>query len=183
MNKLITATEIAGNNVYGVKQFDYTVDGVAHQDYAAALICASFRESIAIEQAAGSIGEVVQQRERKLEDLGNALAVVNRALATMKVKDQGRDDKSETDSDLVKTRNILSQYGIALRVSNSQITRETATTAQADIKYALDVEDNNLQQDLVTLKSFMNKRDNAFSTASKVISKALDAATSTIGNI
>lgn len=183
MSSLIVATEIAGNSVYGVKQFDYTVDGVVHQDYAAAITCAAFRESLAIEQSAAGIGEVVRQREKKLEDLGYALAVVNKAYATMKTKNQERDDMSSTDEELTKARNVLAEYGIALKVTNSQISRETAQLAQADIKYALDVEDNNLQQDLVTLKSFMTKRDNAFSNASKVVKKALDAASSTIGNI
>lgn len=180
---LITATEVAGASVYGVKQYDYTVDGVAHQDYAAALTVAAFRESVAIEESAGAVSQVVRERQRKLEDLGYALAVINKAVASMKVKNQERGDKSASDTELSKAKNTLAKYGLYLNVSNNQITRETGIKAQSDIQYAVDTEDNNLQQDIVTLQSLMTKRDNAFSTASKVVKKSLDASAATIGNM
>ena len=40
-----------------------------------------------------------------------------------------------------------------------------------------------LKQDTVSLNSYFSKRDNAFSTASKLVKKALNAASSAIGNI
>ena len=101
----------------------------------------------------------------------------------MKVKNQERGDKSASDTELSKAKNTLAKYGLYLNVSNNQITRETGTKAQSDIQYAVDTEDNNLQQDIVTLQSLMTKRDNAFSTASKVVKKSLDASAATIGNM
>ena len=44
-------------------------------------------------------------------------------------------------------------------------------------------EDNNLQQDLIMLRSYITKRDNAYSTAARIIDKFNNAASNTIGNI
>ena len=52
-----------------------------------------------------------------------------------------------------------------------------------EIQYAIDVEDNNLQQDMVSMQSFMTKRDSAFSAAARIVSKSLNASASAIDNI
>ena len=51
------------------------------------------------------------------------------------------------------------------------------------MQYAIDKEDHDLKQDMVSLNSFISKRDNAFSAASKLVKKVADAAGNTIGNI
>ena len=64
-----------------------------------------------------------------------------------------------------------------------QSTRKQILNAQNAVQYAIDREDNDLKQDMVSLNSYISKRDNSFSTASKLVKKALDASASTIGNI
>ena len=63
------------------------------------------------------------------------------------------------------------------------MTRGNLQKAQTNVQYAIEREDNDIQQDIVTLQSFISKRDNAYSNASKVIRKANQAADSTINNI
>ena len=63
------------------------------------------------------------------------------------------------------------------------MTRADIMKGQNEIQYAMDTEDNNLQQDTVTLQSLLSKRDSAFSTASRIVKKADNAASATIGNI
>ena len=63
------------------------------------------------------------------------------------------------------------------------MTRANLMKGQNEIQYAMDVENNNLQQDMVSLQGLISKRDNAFSAASRIVRKADDAASSTIGNI
>jgi hypothetical protein len=65
----------------------------------------------------------------------------------------------------------------------NMITRQDALDAQNDIRYALDLEDNNLQQDTVSLQGLLSKRDNSFSNAAKIVKKALNASGAAIGNI
>jgi len=184
MANLIVADKINGCSVYGVQQVQYTVDGVPGKDFAAALTAAAFRQATAIEDAVSSYAAVLQRRQQKLDELGEALAVLARAIASLPTTDQNGNDKSDTDSALTAMSETVARYGITMTVTgDSRITRENAMTAQNDIKYALDIEDNDLQQDTVSLQSMFSKRDNAFSTASKIVKKALNASGATIGNI
>lgn len=184
MSDLIQATAIPGASVYGVEQMSYTVDGVAGKDYAAALMAASFKEATAIETALVGYSEVVRQRQRKLEDLGDVMAVLNTAYASLKTKDMESGDKTSGFSELQTARNTAAKYGITITLTDgNKMTRRNVMNAQNSVQYAIDREDNDLKQDMVSLNSYISKRDNSFSTASKLIKKANNAASSTIGNI
>lgn len=190
MSALITTTDIPNGAVYGVPQKTYTVDGVAGQDFTAALAAAAFRESTAIEAATASYADVVRTRTRKCEDLGEVLAALAKAVASMPTKSQKSDDKSEKSAEIYNAQTIAKQYGFDLQLVDvdegkgvAAVRRDNAYRLQNDIQYALDTEDNELQQDAVALQSLISKRDNAFSTAAKLVRKADDAAQSTIGNM
>lgn len=187
-NKLIIANELPDAAVYGVKQYDYTVDGIPGQDYIAALTVASFREAVAIEDATGAYADVVRVRNRKVEDLGFVLSAISQAISTMDPKSNNTDKKSDKLSSLYDARDVAAKYGITISLAEisgntASITYRNATTAQNDVEYAMDTEDNNLQQDMVSLQSFISKRDNAYSTASKIVKKAANNVTSTLRNI
>ena len=183
MANLIEATPIQGGAVYGVAQVSYTVGGVSGQDYAAALIAATLKESTAIEAAASAYSAVVQERARKIDALGRVLAELNKALAKLKSSGQSSDTTTVDNGHWVNT--TASKYGITLifNENTSDMTRANIMKGQNEIQYAIDTEDNNLQQDLVGLQGLLSKRDNAYSTASRVVRKADDAAGTTIGNI
>lgn len=192
MANLIEATRIEGGSVYGVAQMSYTVDGVSGRDYAAALTAAAFKESVAIETTAAGYAEVVRQRERKLDDLGTVMAALNKAAATLKVKDTESGDWTDDLAILAQARSVASKYGITINFAkisyesgswSMTMTREQVYKAQNEVQYAIDREDNDLKQDMVSLQSLVSKRDNAFSTASKVVKKALNAASDTISNM
>ena len=183
MSDLIVANEIPGGAVYGVRQKEYTVDGLPGQDYASALTVAAFREATAIESTTAAYAAIVRQRRQKVSDLGEILALLAKAVAKLPVKDQSVDDSVAIDNaGWVKSK--ASDYGIELSFKNaSEMTRGNLQKGQSDVQYALDVEDNNLQQDMVALQGAISKRDNAFSTASKIVRKANDAAKTAISNI
>ena len=188
MANLIEAVKIPGAAVYGVEQMSYTVDGVAGQDYIAALAAASFKEAVAVEQALSAYSEVVRQRQRKLEDLGIAMSGLNYAYSTLKVKDTESGDKTDYSSQLYNAYSLAGKYGVTIgwtgySEGTMQSTREQIMKAQNEVQYAIDKEDNDLKQDMVSLNSYISKRDNSFSTATKLVKKGLNAASSTIGNI
>ena len=192
MSSLINPTEISGDTVYGVKQYEYTVAGLPHQDYAAALAAASFRQSVAIEDTAAAYSEVVRQRERKVTDLGEVLAALAKAIATMDPKSQDTGKRSEWSSLLYDAHGTCSRYGISLplvavRYENGkwegQVTYREATKAQNDVQYEMDKEDNNLHQDMVALQGYISKRDNAYSNAAKVVQKAVRTGSGTVRNM
>ena len=187
MANLIETAEIAGGAVYGVRQVSYTVDGVAGKDYGAALAAAAFKESAAIEDTMNSYAVVVRQRMRKLEVLGEVMAQINEAIATLKVKEPESGDTTEKGFG-PEIRRKAEEYGIELFVPSSLNagvfpSRAAIYKKQNEVQYEIDREDNDLKQDMVALNSLMSKRDNAFSTASRLIKKANDAASSTISNI
>ena len=184
MANMIDRNPIAGASVYGVEQYSYTVDGVAGKDYAAALSAASFKEAVAIEQALSAYSEVVRQRIRKIEDLGLVMSSLNSAVASLKVKDQVPGDQAYVPNGAWVNATAL-KYGITLVFveNTSNMTRRSLYNGQNAVQYAIDKEDNDLKQDTVSLNSYVSKRDNSFSTASKLVRKALDASGSTIGNI
>jgi len=188
MANLIEATRIEGASVYGVAQMGYAVDGVSGRDYAAALSAAAFKEAVAIEKALAGYAEVVRQRERKLEDLGSVMAALNSAASTLKVTEIESSDKTESMSIIYDAHGLAGKYGISIgwvSISDDkmQMNREQVYKAQNEVQYAIDKEDNDLKQDMVSLNSFISKRDNAFSTAAKLVNKANGAARSTISNI
>ena len=191
MANMIEQNPIAGASFYGVEQYSYTVNGVAGKDYAAALSAASFKEAVAIEQALSAYSEVVRQRMRKLDDLGTAMAILNEAYATLKTKDHESTDTTANMVSLATARDKAALYGVTINMTDATIagirfcytTRRDLMNAQNAVQYAIDKEDNELKQDTVSLNSYVSKRDNSFSTASKLVRKALDAAGSTIGNI
>ena len=195
MANLIVANDITNVSVYGVVQKDYTVNGQEGQDYAAALTAAAFREATAIEKAASSYMAVVRQRQTKVTELGDVLSTLATAMASLKTKDPSPNDHSSTswqmDVAFNRAKTICTNYGLSLNVQTKTVdgvlrnymTRGDLMRAQDDIQYALDVEDNNLQQDMVSLQGYVSKRDSAFSTATKIVSKSLNAADAAISNI
>ena len=184
MANLIVTDKIDGCSVYGVQQVQYDVDGVSGKDFAAALTAAAFRQSAAIEHAASGFADVVRRRQQKLDELGTVLAVLAKAIASLATKEQEPGDLSAADGDLSTAARTVAEYGVTMTVTDdSKITRENALKAQSDIQYALDVEDNNLQQDTVSLQSLLTKRDNSFSNAAKLVKKSLNASDAAIKNI
>jgi hypothetical protein len=192
VSHLIQPREIPGGAVYGVAQYEYAIDGVPGNDYAGALAVASLRQSVAIEHSATAYAVVVRQRERKISDLGDVLAAIARAIATMDPKSQDTGKRSEWSTLLYDAHGTCSRYGISLplvavRYENGQwegqVTYREATKSQNDIQYALDTEDNNLQQDMVALQSLITKRDNAYSNAAKIVQKAIRTGSGIIRNI
>ncbi len=180
---LIETTVIPGASVYGVQQVSYTVAGAAGKDYSAALIAATLKESAAIEASASSYSAVVQERAHKIDELGRVLAELNKSLAKLKSSGQSTDTAGVDNGAWVN--GTASKYGVTLifQENTADMTRANIMKGQNEIQYVIDTEDNNLQQDMVALQGLVSKRDNAFSSASRIVRKADDAASSVIHNI
>ena len=181
MSDLIVSEEILGFTVYGAQQVQYTVDGEANKDYTSAVMCAAFKEATAIEAACAGYSEVVRARQRKVDDLGEVLAYLAKANAKMPSSPKTGDKEKIDNSSWIKS--VCSNYGISLTwTDGNKMKWGDLQKAQTDVQYQMEREDNNLQQDMVTLRSYISKRDNAYSTAAKVVKKTLNVGSSTIQN-
>lgn len=184
---MITTQPIEGANVYGVPQVSYSISGrPGEADYGTVLAMATLTQSAAIEKQSAALSDMVHVRMEKLKELGEALSIIARALASMQTSSSPRPtDLSSSDYNLLRADAILRKYGIdAMMIDGAwRITRETAMKRKNDTQYAMDSEDNALQQDMLALQSLVAKRDNSFSTASKLMQKFNNTSNTLIGNI
>lgn len=191
---IVESKPIEGLSVYGVQQRDYTVKGAEHCDYIKAASVAMFQEAGAIEKETAAYAAVLEARQKKLDELGWALSVIVKAIASLKVKKPESDDLSSSDPNLKIASQILDKYRRSansdlrmpvLELMNSFVCvrRDDALRAQAAVQYEIDYETNEMQQDMVSMQSLVSKRDNAFSTASSLVQKINSTASSLIGNL
>ncbi len=181
MDKAIEISEITGGSVYGVTQVEYTVDGNSGLNFVDAVTTASFKVATAIEEATSAYSAVVKARQKKVDELGDVLACFTESLARLDHDAKTYDEADVKNYSFVK--DVLERYEIEIEGFGSRMTNGNLQKAQTEVEYQIDREDNQLQQDLVTVQSYISKRDNAYSNASKIVKKANNAASSTIRNI
>ena len=173
---------IADESVYGTQIRLYTFDG-KKVDHSLALALASLQQSEAIESLLPVYNAVIKERQAKVSDMGEVLSTLAEAIGSMDPKDNDTSKKSSIQTaKLTRANELLAKYGIKKLdlASNGQITYKVAYYRQADLQAALDTESNDLQQNMIQLQSYVNKRDNAFSVANKVIAKENATARDTI---
>ena len=187
---LVESVPIEGFSVYGVQQRNYTVEGVEGCDYVKAASVAMFKEAGAIEAETLAYSAVLKARQKKLDELGWALSVIVKAIASMKTKKSESGDLSAVDADLKSASEVLDRYrrsanaDLKLPVNKDfKVRRDDATMAQSALQYEIDYETNEMQQDMVTMQSLVSKRDNAFSTAASLVQKINSTASTLIGNV
>ena len=182
MSALITTETLTDNTVYGVRQVQYTVHGRSGQTFMDAVAIAAFKQATAIETATSAYTDVVRARQQKIDELGAVLSNIARAMGEVHKKTKSSDKISIPNANYVKT--IAARYGVSLTwTDGDKMTLGNLQKAQTNVQYAIDREDNDIQQDIVTLQSYISKRDNAYSNAAKIVKKTNQAASSTIGNI
>lgn len=157
--------EDLGLTILGTVQNAYSINGVHGQGYGEAVSKAALCRSAALEETMASYSTLLRTRQKKLDDLGVGLAALNQAYAT-KEKNDGPGDNLNVDRDSAA---LLRRYGFS--GASSSMTVGSIMTMQQDVRFALDQEDNELQQDMTTLQSYVSKRDDAMQIANKLLTK------------
>jgi len=182
MGGMIQPEALTDNSVYGVRQMQYAINGSSGKNFIDAVTIAAFKQAASIEDTTSAYVQVVKARQRKIDELGEALSYIAKAVGKIDKKTKTTDKITIDNSDYVKT--VANRYGVSLSWSDgNKMKRGDLQKAQTNLQYAIDREDNDIQQDIVTMQSFISKRDNAYSNAAKLVSKANHAASSTINNI
>ena len=160
-------TQDLGLSVFGQAQVSYTVDGVKDQVFGQAVALAALQRAVAVESGLSAYQTVLRARQTKLNDLGLALASVLNSLDRVGEK---TDSKVGLDADAIAR---MRKYGIEVKVNGSnEIERRDIMLLQQKVRYTIDLEDNNCQQDLAMTQSCVNKRDQAYQLASRIQKKA-----------
>jgi hypothetical protein len=94
-------------------------------------------------------------------------------------------DKSSAMDSLYTAKEILNKYGVynLTLVDGNKVQRGTAQNAQEQTEYEMDMENNDLQQDMITVQGLISKRDDSYSTAAKVLKKVNSTGNSIINSI
>ena len=183
MSSTIQPSVITGGSVYGVTQVEYTIAGETGKNFIDAAMLASFMQATAIEESTSAYAKVVMERQKKIDELAEALGYIAKANGSLDSKG-GKSTDEVTVDNASYVKQIAAKYEVQLSwASDNKMTRGNIQKAQTNFTYAIDREDNDIQQDIVTLQSYIKKRDNAYSNASKLVKKANQAAKSTIKNI
>jgi len=166
MSSAYISKEDLGISVLGTPQYAYAVDGLHHQSYDIAVFRASLRRTSALEDLSEVYVDVIKGRERKIDELGTALASLYKASANFK---QGKENPDEANLDVdASAASILRSYGYD---ASTKMSYDDITILQEDVKYDIDRENNYLQQNTTDLQNYVQKRDDAFSTVSRFMDK------------
>ena len=198
----IKSEPIRGIAVYGVPQFDYALDGAAHQDFDTIVADVSMHQASIVEQQTGAVSAAIRLRQRAASDLGEALAKLSGLLCRFKGDPPQSSDRPDppilVDSpeakELIALQKRLKEYGYDLvsdtvgptrKCCKTQpgqvvVTRGVCMKAQTRVQELVDLENNNIQQDMNTLNGFVSKRDKAYNNAAKVVKKYEDTAVTII---
>ena len=191
----LIAIEPAGVSIYGVAQSRYfVVEGGAKtaKDYDMAIAAASMQRSVAIEAAMSAASAVVKVKQQKMKDLTDLLALMSQARADLKVKDTDVSDTGYAPGLAAQIKKVKDRYGIDIYywdnkyhpvVAGDNIRRDSLEGGMVVLQSAIDENDNQLQQDMLTLQSWVSKRDEAYRSTSKAVKKILGTGASTIGNM
>lgn len=193
----LIAVKPADVSVYGVVQNAYSVveGGVSRTtSYDMAIATASMQRSVSIESAMSAASAIVRVRQRKMEDMTDLLSLMMQARASLKSKPPADpNDVGSAPGLKAKTDFIKANYGVDIyswekdrppaSVTGDNILRQDLEGGLVVLQSAIDENDNQLQQDMLTLQSWVSKRDESFRSASKALKAVLGTGTSIIDNI
>lgn len=164
------------DRVYGRDVKTWSVDGAGGKTFADVIAFASVRQAAAVETMTNAVGAMAELRQKKVSDLGEALAIVAEALGSMDPKEKDPDKKVSqiTASKLTEANAILEKYEIPKMTltKDGQVTYANAAKMQTKIQNALDTEQNDLNLMMTQLEGLVEKRDNSFNVAAKVVEKS-----------
>ena len=184
MSTSIQTNPIEGFKIYGMQMVNYTVNGSSGKDFDAAVSFAAFNNATTIEKETSAYSSVLKARQKKLQDLGEGLAQLSYIAGLLPTDEPESDDRVK--GNFWGLKNLLAQYGIDLYIQHEEashflwweieeaydyVTRRTVENTKTNTQYEIDKEDNDMQQDVVTLQGLVSKRDQSFATAAKVVRK------------
>lgn len=177
MSHAYIQTEDLGLTVLGTTQYGYTVNGVHGQDFDTAVYRAALCRNVGLEASLTAYTALLAARQRKLQDLGDALARVNEGVARIDPKDL----KTDTDVEIGSAAaSALRRYGFD---AQKKMKYRDVSKLQQSVQYELDREDNALQQEMTDMQNFISKRDDAMQMATKLMKKVAQTRSRGIRNI
>ena len=164
---------------WGVQFGDYVYDGGMFdlQDLA---VVVTERRATAVEGEVAPLATRIQNRNKTLEDLGNVLADLTKLQSQFPSDAKGSDRKgSLQQSSFV----ILQQVFGSLDFSLLNMTKYEVEEWLQKVKSKIDALNNEGQKDMTRLQSLVDRRDEAYSTATDLMTSISDTRSNLIRNL
>ena len=164
---------------WGVQFGEYIYDGsrVDLQDVA---ILVAERRATSVEGEVAPLSTRIQNRNATLEDLGNVLADLTKLQSQFPSDAKGSDRKGSLQQ---SSYAILKQVFGSLDFSLLNMTKYEVEEWLQKVKSKIDALNNAGQKDMTRLQSIVDRRDEAFSTASDLMSEISDTRANLIRNM
>ena len=176
---IIEPDNIKLSQSWGAEFGDYYLDGKG-VDFQDIMIKISERRATTVEGEVTPLSSKITSRNKVLENLGNVLADLTKLQAQFDSDSKGSDRKGSLQPNS-KTI-LLSVFG-SLNWDNLQMTKAEVEEWLQKVKSKIDALNNEAQKDMTRLESLVNRRDEAFSTASDLMSKIGDTRSNAIRNM
>ena len=176
---VISPENVALSQSWGVQFGDFFLDG-KHLDFQDVLIAIAERRATSVEKEVTPLSTKIQARNKVLEDLGNVLADLTKLQAQFSSDAKGSDRSGtlqQTSKDI-----LIAVFG-TLDWSDLKMTKYEVEEWLQKVKSKIDALNNEAQKDMTRLESLVNRRDEAFSTASDLMSKISDTRSNAIRNM
>ena len=176
---VISPENVALSQSWGVQFGDFFLDG-KHLDFQDVLIAIAERRATSVEKEVTPLSTKIQARNKVLEDLGNVLADLTKLQAQFSSDAKGSDRSGtlqQTSKDI-----LIAVFG-TLDWSDLKMTKYEVEEWLQKVKSKIDALNNEAQKDMTRLESLVNRRDEAFSTASDLMSKIGDTRSNAIRNM
>ena len=175
----IVPANIKLSQSWGVEFGDYLYNGKT-VDLQDVTIIVAERRATSVEGEVAPLSTRIQNRNKKLEDLGNVLADLTKLQSQFPSDAKGSDRKGSLQQSSFA---ILNEVFGSLDFSNLQMTKYEVEEWLQKVKSKIDALNTEGQKDMTRLQSIVDRRDEAFSTASDLMSEISDTRASLIRNL
>ena len=170
---------------WGVNAYDYKLNGKL-TDLQDLLVYIAENRATAIEAEVRPLQEIINRRNAKLEKYGTVLAKLTELQGQFTDEDHG--NKSVGIGNTITAEDfeaIMTEIGYGGFVSGSTLTMGKASCdgAVSRIKSAVDEMNNASQKDMTRLQSIVDRRDEAYSTATTLMTSVSDTRSGLIDNL
>ena len=175
----ISTNNIALSQTWGASFGDYMLNGKG-VDFQDIMIAIAENRATSVEGEVTPLSTRITNRNKTLEDLGNVLADLTKLQSQFDSDADGDDREGYLQQ---TSKNILIEVFGSLDWSDLHMTKYEVEEWLQKVKSKIDALNNEAQKDMTRLQSLVDRRDEAFSTASDLMSKISDTRSNLIRNL
>ena len=164
---------------WGVKGIDYAFDSKPC-DLQDLLVAIALNRSTSVESEVEPLSTRISNRNSTLDDLGNTLSDLTKLQAMFDSEAKGTDRKGTLHQ---SSYDILVAVFGKLDFDNLKMTKYEVEEWLQKVKSKIDSLNNQSEKDMSRLEALVDRRDEAFSTASNLMSEVSDTRSNLIANL